>query len=780
MSEIKNIKLNGTKLPLGGSGGVGGKVFEDVEQLPSTPDSNVIYRVGSAGGTVVPNTGYVDKVYLNTSLSIEEVVELVESSGITFFDISTEALSTEQGVYVVHTAVDSKGTSRNTMAVVYGAPFVEAMFGSPARLVIFAETHPKNENGDYIEEPSMFLVFASEDVPSMGVSAGWQGVDFIEIGDPLIDNQNGIPAGSENDKLTNLFSLTPNFADGTKYVNIVDGKKFEFVDKNSIAKIKDGTLFLDDKELKSNAVPNSGYVDNIYFNTDLSVEEVTAILDKIPDDAYGSFLEEPAYLLAFHIVSYSDPYCTRPLIITKSSEGRYQITYSSDTSNSDGILGIFNSSTGWNEDFNGIVDFNANALAFVEGYPTVGGYNDILTDLVYVKPKQEPISKIQYQGKNFVLSSFEDVKELPSSPNTGTIYRVKEKPKPVPNDGGIIEAIYFNTKLTIDEVVQIASNPNISWIDGSLLSYDDFYFYPICAFNGSSFSIFENDPVVGISLTKGKEGMSADGLISIVVTGFTTSFMLVPFTSENGWNTKYDSFSLNVNGMSDFMQMPIGTYNELITKLVSVTDFNKEAKYYNYDGTKLNNINTKEEYVIEFEYDKNKYSSESEFNDQVIKNYKLPDDLLSKFPDNINVRAKITYTNVEMYPVQTTVEEYELQDYWLFPKFGNGLRGAQLMFRYVNAVNKTSNTIRLARFAAEGEEVISNYFFYNQSLGSGGSSSTVDTTMSDSSTNPVQNKVIKEYVDNAIAGQSLTAGEGIKIVNGVISLTYANGDEEEF
>ena len=38
----------------------------------------------------------------------------------------------------------------------------------------------------------------------------------------------------------------------------------------------------------------------------------------------------------------------------------------------------------------------------------------------------------------------------------------------------------------------------------------------------------------------------------------------------------------------------------------------------------------------------------------------------------------------------------------------------------------------------------------NGELGGAGTSITVDSAMSDTSTNPVQNKVIKEYVDNKI------------------------------
>lgn len=47
---------------------------------------NVPTTGGSAGGTAVPNSGYVEKVYLNTSLSKEEVMSIIESANLTYTD----------------------------------------------------------------------------------------------------------------------------------------------------------------------------------------------------------------------------------------------------------------------------------------------------------------------------------------------------------------------------------------------------------------------------------------------------------------------------------------------------------------------------------------------------------------------------------------------------------------------------------------------------------------------------------------------------------------------
>lgn len=830
------IKINGQEYEFQGGGGGSGKVFEDVTSLPETLDENVIYRVG--GRTAVPNTGYIEKVYLNTSLNDDEITALGDSITKNTFGIAEMLLSnvdTSKSILIINSEQMFEGSGLSGYLI----------------------TSVDLQNIYYFSTQNNLDAAQSLGITFVGWNPAFNGeieFDATAVPSAVVDGETTI-VGTQNDKLISLF-----YTGGeTKYVNVKDGVEFEFVDKNSIAKIKNGTLFLDDKELKSNAVPNSGYVDNIYFNTDLTVEEVTAVLDKIPDSAYNEFLDGGVvYVLAFHIISHSNPYSTRFLVVVKSSGSRYQIMYNGDSSDNDGFLGIFDSKTGWIEDFNGPINFNANTLASAEGFPTIGTYNDLLTDLVYIKPKQEPIHTIQYQGKSYVLSPFEDVKELPSNPNTGTIYRVKERPKPVPNDGGIIETVYFNTKLTTEEVVQKVNSLALPWIDASDLGREDLNIYPICTFNGSSMSEFNNDPYVALIIARDKENYND---VIITFAGFATGAFTDVFVSNSGGWKKITSQVINLNGITEFQGIPIGTHNELITELVSTTDFERKIKYYNYDGTKLNNINTKEEYVIEFEYDKNKYKDDEEFKKQVIEPYQLSIDILKKFPNEIDIIIRIKYTNNNINGY-TIYENYKVHSYDIIMTDGTAY-----VLKFICQNAHQAKRIELGVAFTENGTIYLNGF-YTDNIGSG-SSVTVDTTMSDTSTNPVQNKVIKEYVDNkaylvptvltnldeetgTLSAEDLnkvindvntvfieltgneqnnvyiligetastrtygnfqgniiykiivdmsngqwqrstldivdkneldnhfTAGEGLKIENGVISLTYANGDEEEF
>lgn len=374
-----------------------------------------------------------------------------------------------------------------------------------------------------------------------------------------------------------------------------------------------------------------------------------------------------------------------------------------------------------------------------------------------------PIGGTSGGGSKF----FEDVTEIPSSPSTETIYRIKAINKPVPNDGSTIGTIYFNTKLTIDEVVEKVNSYDIPWIDGTAFGAPELELYPICMFDGSSFELFNNDPYVALIFARDKEDHSA---VIITFACFATGRFVDIFLAKLfGWKG-ITSQAINLNGITNFQGLTMGTHNALITDLVSSNDFDQKTKYYNYDGTKLNNINTKEEYVIEFEYDKNKYKDDEEFNKQVIEPYQLPINILYQFPNEIDIIIRIKYINNNINGY-TIYEDYKVRAYDIITTDGTAYI---LKFIYPDAHQVKRIELGVV-FYGNGIGYLNG--FYTDSIGS---SVTVDTAMSDSSTNPVQNKVIKEYIDNAIAGQSLTAGEGIKIVNGVISLTYANGDEEEF
>ena len=52
----------------------------EVTELPEVGEEDTVYKLLGSKPTIVPNNGYVEKVYFNTSLSVEEVVSILENA----------------------------------------------------------------------------------------------------------------------------------------------------------------------------------------------------------------------------------------------------------------------------------------------------------------------------------------------------------------------------------------------------------------------------------------------------------------------------------------------------------------------------------------------------------------------------------------------------------------------------------------------------------------------------------------------------------------------------
>lgn len=126
---------------------------------------------GGNTGTPVPNEGYVEKVYFNTNLSVEEVCSIINSN------------------------VDSDGVNvlliNQERSVSIGLLSVEGIFAIM----------------DDINETYYFL---SQDVMGLGF-VGWNpDITYpIAINSEVVNEIGGTNVGSQNDKLSNLFSITP-------------------------------------------------------------------------------------------------------------------------------------------------------------------------------------------------------------------------------------------------------------------------------------------------------------------------------------------------------------------------------------------------------------------------------------------------------------------------------------------------------------------------------------------------------------------------------------------
>lgn len=388
-------------------------------------------------------------------------------------------------------------------------------------------------------------------------------------------------------------------------------------------------------------------------------------------------------------------------------------------------------------------------------------------------------TKLPIGGSGGSGKVFEDVETIPSTPDSNVIYRVLS---PVPNTG-TIDKVYFNTGLSIEQVKEQLSK----------LTYTGTDYMSFLLTQQTEHKIF----LIAASMVGGECGiacMNIDANGETMTVLFTTS---IEFAAKFGETINYTGWNPSFNGIveidSSIELIPnvdedlIGVENDKITSL-----FNTGIKYVNVNNS------------IEFEFANKKevgsddssffnidvYGTINNLEDKV-KEVKFTYDEANKIYQSKSIILRLfVYQGV----LGVHIWSYIL-DQGAVTKLGTDSHGDpyyEYIFKFIK-LSYTGNIddprIRCNLITLQGTYenegtgiTVDNLTddHYLDILISGGSSVTVDTVMSASSTNPVQNKVIKDYVDNAIASQSLTAGEGIKIVDGVISLTYANGDEEEF
>ena len=212
-------------------------------------------------GTTVPNSGTVGKVYLNTNLSNDEIKKIC--SALTNWD--------ENNYYYVY-GVETTG---ETLVVIkqgesYGIAAMNISTGESTWLFVGAW-------GENIVNP-------------------------VIINNKVLSEYNGIQIGTENNKLSSLFSITEfkmipsslsewakEIADAIREKNGINSPIPHINFAKEIRNIKDDLatttrILKADYEQKeystvvSTVVPNSGQLERIYFNKELSSEEVLEMI----------------------------------------------------------------------------------------------------------------------------------------------------------------------------------------------------------------------------------------------------------------------------------------------------------------------------------------------------------------------------------------------------------------------------------------------------------------------------------------------------------------------
>lgn len=341
-------------------------LIENDKEIPLTVTVKVKSQGGNSGGTV-PNSGHVDKVYFNTSLSVDEVVEMLEP---------IEFVIDGGAGYVIA----SDETSQSAIFI----------FNVPGVWVGIIATTPTI---------GMLPIFSSANnqiSASMGCTfEGWlEGFDgIVELNVDVVPTGQGFDFGHQNDLLTSLCSITP-FNGGSG-----GGAKV----------VVPPTLPVE--------VPGDGSLVDIYVNTSLSIAEVDSILDTI--EIVGS---SSSYI----VYPFWDGSYVGYLQIEKGYTGWYIknfITYETIYDSTGGSGGF----EGWNPNFNGVIKYTQFVKENGYGYadPLYDNQNAKLINLFSITPfgedGEEVVLSGEYDGTTLEPEIYEGT-PVPSSGYIDTIY----------------------------------------------------------------------------------------------------------------------------------------------------------------------------------------------------------------------------------------------------------------------------------------------------------------------------------------------------------------------
>ena len=288
-------------------------------------------------GTPVPNTGYVEKVYLNTALSAEEVASIIESANLPFTDGDNYYLAYNNDNVKIRISIMSDGS--NNYYTIY-------------------------DNNNY------FINTSAAGLGYVGWNPEFNGV--IEVNSELVDTYtwsttDSASVGTHNEALSSLFSTTP----------------FEKEKTYRFKKLDNDVVEVEELPSLGTSVPNTGYVEKVYFNTNLSVDEVIQNLYSLAPYVTDNFI----YLLSDNdknlIYIRIEDFNTQAFGIYNmhdftSSNDDLEILFLNNYTGSDPNYNF----QGWNPNFNGVIEINGQVTdTFTNSTPNVGLGNELITDL---------------------------------------------------------------------------------------------------------------------------------------------------------------------------------------------------------------------------------------------------------------------------------------------------------------------------------------------------------------------------------------------------------------
>lgn len=502
-------------------------------------------------GTPVPNSGTINKIYFNTNLSNDEVLNTINS-------LEFKEVIEGSGLYAYNVVWGYYGTDEAT--------FFQILIQKYDNAIIIEY---KNSIGGAIQNLFTYNVEGSEN--------GWTSNAISPIVPSetpcnLREIKDGFYIGTQNDKLSSLFSITP----------------FEEVQEVTLDSWAEdiADAIREKKEITTGnwggkTVPNSGTVDKLYFNDKVSFQEIYNLLSSIeyaPYDDNGFF--------EVYIALNCDGGSSFGVIKKNNTDTPRGIEY--DINVDDELFW-----TSVNDE--GFTSYGLNVLATQQNYGyipntgealdkdsignkeyEVGLQNDKLSSLISTSPFFRKIPRLNFaqEIRNIEtggegIEGIIEVEELPEIAQQS-----------IPNSG-FVEKISINTALSYDEVQDILSN-----------SFDN-VLSDIVNVNGKDYTplgiiaIDENNYIIISGTFSSTEGNKFG--IERILNGTEVTL----FDQNNGWtteglNTKSIELNSEVVSYIDSISIYFGKYNEQLTRLFSIN-----SKEQEFDVSKIYYLNQK-------------------------------------------------------------------------------------------------------------------------------------------------------------------------------------------
>lgn len=312
---------------------------------------------------VLANTGYVGKVYFNTKLSIERM-----RAELNYVYPEMEKLGILDEAWCNYIALF--GTSNDSGLLINRKLRNNPSYNDPLVLP------------PYYEIVYHISMANQNEVKLFNTNDGWNtevfgGKNYIEFNQPVSSSFMGVlPVGSINDKLTNIIT-----ADCTELPG----------------------------------VPNTGYIEKIYFNNNLSIDEVHELFSKLTFITFDEGVE------AYFILA-SETFESGVIVMKNTSTGQYQIVDQT-------FVPIFDSVNGWNIELDYLAgyDVNSNVASAMEGV-SIGAQNYLLENLVATSAFVEEKEKV-YRISASSLKNIADAIRFKNG--TTTKYNVAEMPEAI-------------------------------------------------------------------------------------------------------------------------------------------------------------------------------------------------------------------------------------------------------------------------------------------------------------------------------------------------------------